>query len=134
MVSEQKMPKDYQESHENYLKAIYLISKKKKGGWVSNSEIADFLNVKPSSVTDMLYKLKGKSYIHWKPRKSIRLSDKGKRIAKSIVRKNQELKKFFKNVLDIKDETILDELCCKIEHHITPEVRIALENLNLNYL
>ena len=45
------------ETYEDYLKAIYIISKSNKGGWVSNSEIASFLNVKPSSVTDMLYKL-----------------------------------------------------------------------------
>jgi len=126
------MYKEYQESHEDYLKAIYLISKKNKGGWVSNSEISAFLKVKPPSVTDMLYKLKSKGFINWQPRKSIRLTNKGKKIAKSIVRKNKELKKFFKNVLNLKDDLMLEELCCKIEHHIPPEVRVALESLNLN--
>ena len=43
------------ESYEDYLKAIYLVSKGNKGGWTSNSEISNFLNVKPSSVTNMLY-------------------------------------------------------------------------------
>ena len=33
------------ESNEDYLKAIYLISKKNKGGWVSNREISFLLNV-----------------------------------------------------------------------------------------
>ncbi|MFX0017903.1 MAG: metal-dependent transcriptional regulator [Promethearchaeota archaeon] len=124
------MYKDYKESHENYLKAIYLISKKKKGGWVLNSEIAEFLKVKPSSVTEMLYKLKNEGFIIWRPRKSIHLTVKGKKVAQSILRKNKELKKFFKNILNLKDDLKLNEICCKIEHHITPEVRIALEHLN----
>jgi DtxR family Mn-dependent transcriptional regulator len=126
------MNKEYQESHEDYLKAIYLISKTNKGGWVSNSEISSFLRVKPPSVTDMLYKLKIEGLIIWQPRKSIRLTIKGKNIAKNIVRKNEELKKFFRNVLNLKDNLMLEELCCKIEHHIPPDVRVALESLNLN--
>jgi len=125
------MHKECKESHEDYLKAIYLISKKNKGGWVSNSEISIFLRVKPPSVTDMFYKLKNEGFINWQPRKAIRLTNKGKKIAKSIVRKNEEFKKFFKDVLDLKDDLMLEELCCKIKHYIPPEVRVALENLNL---
>ena len=120
------------ETYEDYLKAIYIISKSNKGGWVSNSEIASFLNVKPSSVTDMLYKLNQNNLIQWKPRKSIRMTLRGKSIAQNILRKNKELVKFFKNVLKIKDDSKVKELCCKIEHHITPEVITALENFNLN--
>ena len=125
------MLKNYSETYEDYLKAIYLISKKKRGGWVSNSEISDFLNIKPPSVTNMLHKLKSERFISWQPRKSIRLTNLGKKIGKSIVRKNTELKKFFMNVLGIKDDLKLQEISCKIEHHITPEVRMALKNLNV---
>jgi len=50
--------KKIHESYEDYLKAIFLISKRNKGGWVSNSEISHFLDIKPPSVTSMLYKLK----------------------------------------------------------------------------
>ncbi|MFX1401477.1 MAG: metal-dependent transcriptional regulator [Promethearchaeota archaeon] len=126
------MFRDYQDSHEDYLKAIYLISKKSRGGWVSNSKIANFLNVKPPSVTNMLHKLKSEGYVAWTPRKAIRLTNKGKTVAKNIVRYNLKLKDFFKNILNIKDELILEELCCKIEHHITPEIITTLENLDLN--
>ncbi|MFX1499178.1 MAG: metal-dependent transcriptional regulator [Promethearchaeota archaeon] len=126
------MFRDSQESHEDYLKAIYFISKKNKGGWVSNSEIASFLKVKPSSVTNMLYKLKKEGYIRWEPRKAIRLTISGKEVAKDIVRYNKKLREFFKKILNINDEVKVKELCCKIEHYITPEVVKALENLVLN--
>ncbi|MFX0009175.1 MAG: metal-dependent transcriptional regulator [Candidatus Hermodarchaeota archaeon] len=119
------------ETYEDYLKAIYLVSKNHKGGWVSNSEISNFLKVKPSSVSSMLYKLKEQNYIHWFPRKSVRLTAKGKEIAIITIKKYNQLKHFFEDVLDVRNEFKVDELCCKIEHTITPEISKALENLSI---
>ena len=68
------------DTYENYLKAIYMVSKRNRGGWVSNSEISNFLKVKPASVSNMLYKLKENDYIQWYPRKSVRLTAKGKKM------------------------------------------------------
>ena len=42
------------ESYQRYLDIIYTISKKKKGGWVTNKEIAENLQVEPASVSGML--------------------------------------------------------------------------------
>ena len=124
---------EIQESYEDYLKAIYLISKGNKGGWTSNSEIANFLNVKPSSVTNMLYKLKENGLISWKPRKSLRLTKNGKGIALNILKNYNCLHSFFANVLKLKNRSIVDKLSCEIEHHLNPEVTNALENLILEY-
>jgi DtxR family Mn-dependent transcriptional regulator len=119
------------ESQEDYLKAIYLISKQNHGGWVSNSEIADFLNIKPSSVTNMLYKLKELELIDWSPRKSMRLTSKGKHIGKQIFERYEVLKDFFVNVLNLSEEEVsIEEICCKIEHHLNREVSKALFNFN----
>ncbi|MFX0072258.1 MAG: metal-dependent transcriptional regulator [Candidatus Hermodarchaeota archaeon] len=120
---------DIQESYENYLKAIYLISKKNRGGWCSNSEISEYLAIKPASVTNMLYKLKENGLIKWSPRKSIRLTLKGKEIAEDTLTNYEILKKFFKNVLKIQDSSLVEELSCGIEHHITPKISEAIENL-----
>jgi Mn-dependent DtxR family transcriptional regulator len=117
------------ERYEDYLKAIYIISKQNKGGWVSNSEISNFLKINPSSVTDMLYKLKSQKLINWRPRKSLRLTNLGKERAIKTIEKYNYLKGFFLNVLKIKDSTLLDELCCGIEHHITYEISKSLKNL-----
>ena len=118
------------ETYENYLKAIYLVSRKHKGGWVSNSEISNFLGVKPSSVSSMLYKLKEQNYVYWFPRKSVRLTPKGKEIALITIRKYNQLKIFFEDILGVNDDFKIDELCCKIEHTITPEISEALESLS----
>ena len=79
------------ESYEDYLKAIYLISKKNKGGWCSNREISEHLHVKPSSVTGMMYKLKEHGLITWNPRKALRLTEKGKNMAQEKRRKIRTL-------------------------------------------
>ncbi len=118
------------ETFEDYLKAIYLISKQNKAGWVSNSEISNLLSVKPSSVTSMLHKLKDNDFIAWKPRGSIRLTQKGKNIAKQTLRNYKKLREFFINVLKLTNKEIIDKLCCEIEHHITYEVVNALDNLS----
>ena len=119
------------ETYEDYLKAIYTVSKKHRGGWVSNSEISNLLKVRPSSVSSMLYKLKEKNYIDWFPRKAVRLTAKGKEIALITIRKYNQLKHFFEDVLGVDNAFELDELCCKIEHTITSEISEAIENLSL---
>jgi len=122
------------DTYEDYLKAIYKVSKKNKGGWVSNSDISDFLKVKPASVSNMLYKLKENNYIQWYPRKSVRLTAKGKKIALITINKYNQLKLFFEDVLGVDNTLKLNELCCKIEHKITPEISDALENLSLKVI
>jgi len=119
------------DTYEDYLKAIYFVSKNHRGGWVSNSEISKFLRVKPASVSSMLYKLKERNFIHWYPRKSLRLTKKGKEIALITIDKYNQLKHFFEDVLGVDNTFELNELCCKIEHTITPEISEALENLSL---
>ena len=119
------------DSYEDYLKAIYIISKKNKGGWVSNSEISKLLKVKPASVSSMLYKLKENDYIQWYPRKSVRLTVKGKEIALTTINNFNQLKHFFGDILGVDKTSELDELCCKIEHTITPRISDALKHLSL---
>ncbi|MHA2186566.1 MAG: metal-dependent transcriptional regulator [Promethearchaeota archaeon] len=110
---------DIPESYQRYLDEIHTISRKKKGGWVTNKEIADKLEVKPSSVTGMLKKLKEKELIKWSERKTIRLTDQGKKFAKQLNEIHNLLHLFFANVLKIKDKKVIEDLSCEIEHHIT---------------
>ena len=120
----------YPESHEDYLKAIYLIAKSHRGGWVSNREISEFMKIKPPSVSKMLYKLKKNELIDWQPRKPIRLTREGKKLAQDTVENYYRLFDFFKNILKINDKAVVQEICCKMEHLMTPEVYSALDDLN----
>lgn len=125
---------EIRESYQRYLDVIYEISKKKRGGWVSNKEISESLNVEPASVSGMLDKLKSKGLIHWEPRKAIRLTEEGKNYGKQLDEIHHLLRKFFKEVLKIEDEEIVENITHEIEHHITLDVKESLNQFLLKYL
>ena len=122
------------ESYQRYIDEIYNISRQKKGGWVSNKELAENMNVKPASVTGMLKKLKESNLIKWETRKSIRLTDKGKKVALQLNKTHSLLRDFFEKILKIKDDTLIEKLACEIEHHITHDVQDSLKNFLDTYL
>ena len=121
------------ESYQRYLDIIFDISNKKKGGWVTNKEIAENLQVEPASVSGMLEKLKKTQLIKWEPRKSIRLTDKGKNFALQLEETHSLLRTFFRDILKIEDEELVEKISCEIEHHITQEVKDSFRNFILKY-
>jgi len=125
---------DVPETYQRYLCEIYAISLTKKGAWVNNKEVADKLNVNPSSVSGILYKLKKNNLIVWKPRSPIRLTKEGKQIAKHLGETKALLETFFKKVLKIKDIKLIKELSCEMEHHISIEVKIKFQEFLNGYL
>lgn len=121
------------ESYQRYLDIISNISKKKKGGWVTNKEIAENLQVEPASVSGMLEKLKKTQLIKWEPRKAIRLTDKGKKYALQLEETHSLLRTFFKDILKIGDQEVVEKISCEIEHHITQEVKDSFRDFILKY-
>ena len=75
-------------SEENYLKAIYhleLNSVKE----ISTNAIAEKMETKASSVTDMIKKLSEKKLIIYKKYQGVKITDFGKKTAANIVRKHR---------------------------------------------
>ena len=75
-------------SEENYLKTIYHLSVNSEVGVTTNS-IAERMETKASSVTDMLKKLADKDLITYKKYQGVSLTDSGLLSAKMIVRKHR---------------------------------------------
>ena len=75
-------------SEENYLKTIYHLTNSIDSE-VSTNAIAEKMETKASSVTDMLKKLADKGLIHYKKYQGVSLTDSGKLAAKMIVRKHR---------------------------------------------
>lgn len=75
-------------TEENYLKSIYHLS---EGGdkEVSTNAIADDLNTKAASVTDMIKKLAVKEVITYKKYKGVNISPTGKNAALQVIRKHR---------------------------------------------
>lgn len=86
-------------SEENYLKAIFHIG---KGGVneISTNAIAEQMDTKPSSVTDMIKKLSEKKLVHYKKYKGVSLTVSGRSLALSIVRKHRLWEVFLVEKLD----------------------------------
>ncbi|HEX9600788.1 MAG TPA: metal-dependent transcriptional regulator, partial [Mariniflexile sp.] len=75
-------------TEENYIKTIYQLGKYGVHT-VSTNSIADALETKASSVTDMMKKLAEKEYVNYKKYQGVSLTVKGKKIAAEIVRKHR---------------------------------------------
>ena len=82
------MKNSLSQTEENYLKAIYSLSSSKKKS-VSTNGIAQKLQTKASSVTDMIKKLSEKELISYKKYQGVRLTSTGKSIAIRIIRKHR---------------------------------------------
>ena len=75
-------------SEENYLKAIYHLTVQLEAEVPTNA-IAEMMETKASSVTDMLKKLADKALINYIKYQGVSLADKGRHAAKMIVRKHR---------------------------------------------
>lgn len=74
-------------TEENYVKQIYRLSK--PGSVVNTNSIANCIQTKASSVTDMLDKLADKKLIEYEKYKGVSLTANGKKTALAIVRKHR---------------------------------------------
>ncbi|MFC6999885.1 metal-dependent transcriptional regulator [Rufibacter roseus] len=75
-------------AEENYIKAIYKLSGGGAHG-VSTNALADALDTKPASVSDMLRKLSAKDLVHYVKYRGVQLTDDGRRVALRIIRKHR---------------------------------------------
>jgi len=101
-------------TEENYLKAIFKLEKTTEGG-VSTNSIADLLNTKASSVTDMIKKLSDKKLVSYKKYKGVSLTKKGRDIAVSIIRNHRLWEVFLVDKLNFKWDEVHD-LAEDLEH------------------
>lgn len=73
---------------ENYLKAIYKI-KEFSNEAVSTNALADHMDIKPATATDMLKRLSEKELINYIKYQGVTLTDKGNQKALGIIRKHR---------------------------------------------
>lgn len=108
---------------EDYLETIYDIVEKK--GYARVSEIASALNIQPSSVSEMLKRLKEMGYVDYERYGVITLTDKGRALAESVREKHIIIKEFLE-LLGV-SSAIAEADACKMEHLLDPQ---TLERLS----
>ena len=101
-------------SEENYLKAIYHLTDLSDAE-VSTNAIAETMETKASSVTDMLKKLAEKDLVNYKKYQGVSLTDKGKHSAIMIVRKHRLWEVFLVEKLNFPWDEV-HEIAEQLEH------------------
>ncbi|WEG14301.1 transcriptional regulator MntR [Pullulanibacillus sp. KACC 23026] len=102
-------------SMEDYIERIYLLIEDK--GYARVSDIAEALEVHPSSVTKMVQRLDKDQYLVYEKYRGLVLTPKGKKLGKRLVFRHELLEDFLK-VIGVKPETIYSDVE-GIEHHLS---------------
>ena len=109
---------------EEYLEAIYRLEQ--KGGYARTMELARNLNVVPGSVTNTIENLKRKGLVTHRPYKGVKLTESGRRIASSVLRRHRLAERLLTDILHLDWSEVHDQ-ACKLEHALSPEVVKPLE-------
>lgn len=112
-------------AEENYLKAIFHLEFENEGEEVSTNAIADSMETKPSSVTDMVQKLAEKKMLVYKRYKGVQLTDEGRKLAAYIIRKHRLWEVFLVDKLNFHWDEV-HEIAEQLEHIKSEELIIRL--------
>ena len=112
-------------TEENYLKAIFSVKTEKDKG-ASTTVIANILDTKASSVTDMIKKLADKNLVNYKKYYGVTLTELGKKSAIQTIRKQRLWEVFLVNKLAFGWDEV-HEIAEQLEHIQSIELTNRLE-------
>ena len=104
-------------SIEDYLEAILRLEQER--GYVRAKDLAGQLGVTNASISGIMPKLAKMGLVAYERYAPIRLTPRGKRMAKGILKREEVLVSFFREVLGISPERAREE-ACRMEHEISP--------------
>ncbi len=116
-------------SEENYIKSIYHLQQQSET--VTTNSLANEIQTKPASVTDMLKKLQAKKLLEYKKYKGFRLNATGNKIALNIVRRHRLWEYFLVTKLGFEWDKVHD-IADELEHVSSIELIQKLDAF-LNY-
>lgn len=118
------------QSEENYIKAIYHLEAKSQGT-VGTNDLADKMQTKASSVTDMVRKLADKGLLSYEKYKGCELTEKGRKMALKTIRRHRLWETFLVEKLNFGWEEV-HEIAEQLEHIQSLQLTNRLDEF-LNY-
>lgn len=113
---------------EEYLEAIYTMQGEDPP--VIGARVAERMGVSAPTMTETLKRMVRQGYVSVDDRKEIALTEKGREVAESLVRRHRLSERWLRDVLGL-DWSKLHQEACKLEHALSPEVEEKLaESLN----
>jgi|GEM_PF-31338 len=110
---------------EDYLETIFNLIKEK--GYARVADIAERLEVHPSSVTKMVQRLDKDEYLVYEKYRGFMLTNKGKKLGKRLVDRHELLESFLQ-LLAVPEDVVSRDVE-GMEHHVSPETLDALSDL-----
>lgn len=111
---------------EDYLERIYALIKEK--GYARVSDIAEALQVSPSTVTRMVQKLDEQDLLLYERYRGLSLTEEGERVGRSIHKRHKALEDFL-DLLGIHDKDTVEQDIEGIEHHLSSKTLLRLTQL-----
>ncbi|MGG1515278.1 transcriptional regulator MntR [Paenibacillus oryzisoli] len=112
-------------SMEDYLERIYKLIDEK--GYARVSDIAEGLEVHPSSVTKMIQKLDKDNYLIYEKYRGLILTPKGKKMGKRLMDRHELLENFL-TLIGVHEDNIYKDVE-GIEHHLSWDSITCIETL-----
>jgi len=110
-------------THEDYLKAIYLLQG--QGHKVTNSMLANQLEVTPASATNMVKKLADLELVEYTPYQSMALTEAGEQVALEVLRHHRLLELYLHDKLNLSWDQVHAE-AEKLEHVMSDVLEDAI--------
>jgi len=110
---------------EDYLERIYMLIDEK--GYARVSDIAEGLEVHPSSVTKMIQKLDKDNYLIYEKYRGLIMTSKGKKMGKRLADRHQLLENFL-HTIGVQADNIYKDVE-GIEHHLSWDSITCIETL-----
>ncbi len=114
---------------EEYLESIFRLEE--KYSVAKTGDIAKSLNVALGTVTNTIERLEQQSFLSHKPYKGVKLTEKGRKIAVTIIRKHRLSERMLTDLLKM-DWSKVHDSACLLEHALTDDV-IKLLDKTLGY-
>ncbi|MFC1974890.1 DtxR family transcriptional regulator [Chloroflexota bacterium] len=112
------------ESTEMYLITVYRLTRQTPRALTK--DIATLLKISQPSVSEQLKRLTKQGYLHYQWREGATLTEKGKRLAISVLRKHRLIETFLAEMAGYAIDEVHDE-ACEMEHAISGRLADRLE-------
>ena len=106
------------DNREDYL--INILRLTEGNGVVKTTELANYMNVSPASVTEMLKVLQKEGLVNYERYRGVSLTEEGNNRARDLRRKHHIMERFLTDVLEI-DHQDAHEQACAVEHTISED-------------
>ncbi|HLQ96781.1 MAG TPA: transcriptional regulator MntR [Pseudogracilibacillus sp.] len=102
-------------SMEDYIELVFNLIQTK--GYARVTDLAETLEVHPSSVTKMIQKLDRDGYVHYEKYRGFVLTDKGTKVGKRLLFRHELLEDFL-GIIGVEEDRIYEDVE-GIEHHLS---------------